>query len=85
MSAVFELFRVFLRLGLSRFGGPVAHLSYSRAGLSPGDAALVTTRGIVSPVGLPVGTLPFRDSLRLRPGFQAALAGLYARVGFLVL
>ncbi len=30
-SAVAEVFRVFLKLGLTSFGGPVAHLSYFRA------------------------------------------------------
>src|ERR671919_2641417 len=29
-SAVFELFRVALRLGLTSFGGPIAHLGYFR-------------------------------------------------------
>jgi chromate transporter len=30
-SALFELFRIFLRLGCTSFGGPVAHLGYFRA------------------------------------------------------
>ena len=38
MNSVAELFWVFLRLGLTSFGGPVAHLGYFRS-------ELVTRRG----------------------------------------
>lgn len=41
MSAVWEVFAVFLRLGLTSFGGPVAHLGYFRT-------AFVARRGWLS-------------------------------------
>ncbi|WP_310582496.1 chromate efflux transporter [Deinococcus sp.] len=50
-------------------------------GLNPGYGALVATVGIFLPAALLVaGVLPFWSSLRLRPGFQSALAGLNAGV-----
>ena len=58
----------------------------ARSGLNPGYAALVATVGIFLPAALLVaGTLPFWNSLRLRPGFQSALAGLNAGVVGLLL
>ena len=55
-------------------------------GLNPGYAALIATVGIFLPAALlVVGTLPFWNSLRLRPGFQSALAGLNAGVVGLLL
>ena len=64
MSAVFELFRVFLRLGLSSFGGPAAHLGEFRTEKFRTE--------------LVAGTLSFCAAPRLRPGSRAALAGLNA-------
>ena len=53
----------------------------SHTGLNPGYGALVATVGIFLPAALLVaGVLPFWNSLRLRPGFQPALAGLNAGV-----
>ena len=50
-------------------------------GLNPGYGALVATIGIFLPAALLVaGVLPFWSSLRLRLGFQSALAGLNAGV-----
>ena len=58
----------------------------ARSGLNPLYAALVSTVGIFLPAALLVaGALPFWSRLRLRPGFQAALAGLNAGVVGLLL
>ena len=58
----------------------------SHTGLNPGYGALVATVGIFLPAALLLaGVLPFWSSLRLRPGFQSALAGLNAGVVGLLL
>ena len=58
----------------------------ARTGLNPGYAALVATVGIFLPAALLVaGALPFWNSVRLRPGFRCALAGLNAGVVGLLL
>ncbi len=53
----------------------------ARSDLNPGYGALVATVGIFLPAALLLaGVLPFWSALRLRPGFQSALAGLNAGV-----
>lgn len=106
-GAALEVLAVAMRLGLTSFGGPVAHLGYFReeyvnrrrwvdeptyadvvalCQFPPGPASsqVGITLGIAR-AGLVIGALPFWDTLRRRPGFQASLRGINAAVVGLLL
>jgi chromate transport protein ChrA len=87
----FEVLRVFLKLGLTSFGGPVAHLGYFRQEFVArrgwlGEAALtdLVALGLIG-IFLPgililIGALPFWHALRSRDATQAAMRGVNAAV-----
>jgi len=96
-----EVLGIFTRLGLTSFGGPVAHLGYFReefvtrrkwvdertyADLNGWMGALIALVGIFLPSFLLlIGILPFWNALRRLTSFQAALRGINAGVVGLLL
>lgn len=88
-ESVWAVFLVFLRLGQTSFGGPIAHLGYFRdefvnpSGWLGGSVRLLA---IFAPSFLLVlGAWPFWERLRRNVRTQAALAGINAAVVGLLL
>ena len=89
-SSLGEVFRVFLRLGLTSFGGPIAHLGYFRDGIrrAPPMARREDLRRSRRAVAIPArsGEQPGRHrdrpfSRRLRRARFDRLGGLHLAVG----
>ena len=87
MARVSEVFRVFLLLGLTSFGGPVAHLGYFRTELVDkrrwlSDAAYADLVALCQflPGQFPGGVWLGFDAGRLA-GSIGCLAGVYAAIG----
>jgi chromate transport protein ChrA len=84
-GGVGEVFVAFVKLGLTSFGGPIAHLGYFRDELVVRrkwlDEAIYAVVALLLPGMLLVyGTLPFWDATRARPAVQAAMLGTNAAV-----
>jgi hypothetical protein len=75
----------FVKLGLTSFGGPIAHLGYFRDELVVrrkwlDEAAYAVVALLLPGMLLVYGTLPFWDATRARPAVQAAMRGSNAAV-----